>query len=254
VTRPQAAPKSQQPTQPEHVRGKSGKKKKLKDKYADQDEDERQLRMELLGHKPTKLAEKRTPQTEPAVEACAPEAAVEEDAGPEDWTTMENREGWVEEDGVWRRMTPAEKRAIRDKEAAEVRQLLEDEGVTTLSKQEADKLSADQHRFLTPFPQSDDKMNFAMAVCAPYTCLTKYKYKVKVTPGTQKRGKSTKQALALFVGQNDCHEMERTLIKTIPDQEAIAVMVSDAKVSAAGLENAKRNAKKNAKAKKKSNQ
>eukprot|EP01048_Picozoa_sp_COSAG05_P009498 COSAG05_NODE_785_length_7361_cov_460.024397_5_plen_151_part_00 len=32
-------------------RGKKGKAKKLKGKYADQDEDERNLRMELLGHK-----------------------------------------------------------------------------------------------------------------------------------------------------------------------------------------------------------
>ncbi len=37
--------------QPVHRRGKKGKSKKLKGKYADQDEDERRLRMELLGHK-----------------------------------------------------------------------------------------------------------------------------------------------------------------------------------------------------------
>jgi hypothetical protein len=37
--------------QPEHRRGKKGKAKKLKGKYADQDEDERKLRMQLLGHK-----------------------------------------------------------------------------------------------------------------------------------------------------------------------------------------------------------
>jgi hypothetical protein len=35
-------------------RGKRGKAKKLKAKYADQDEDERSIRMELLGHKPKK--------------------------------------------------------------------------------------------------------------------------------------------------------------------------------------------------------
>ena len=37
--------------QPVHRRGKKGKLKKLKGKYADQDDDERRLRMELLGHK-----------------------------------------------------------------------------------------------------------------------------------------------------------------------------------------------------------
>ena len=45
-------------SQPVHRRGKKGKSKKLKGKYADQDEDERRLRMELLGHK--KPGEKHT--------------------------------------------------------------------------------------------------------------------------------------------------------------------------------------------------
>eukprot|EP00656_Telonema_subtile_P058592 TRINITY_DN9969_c0_g1_i3.p1 TRINITY_DN9969_c0_g1~~TRINITY_DN9969_c0_g1_i3.p1 ORF type:complete len:905 (-),score=302.40 TRINITY_DN9969_c0_g1_i3:78-2792(-) len=243
---------AQQPKIPDPVRGKRGQKKKLKDKYADQDEEEREIRMELLGHKAKPAKKQPVPKREesavkatPAEENCVKEAA----APGEEWS-MENREGWVEEDGVWRRLTPAEKRAIRDKESAEVRMLLEEEGVTVLSKEEADKLSADQIKFLTAVPTAEDKINFAMAVCAPYSAVQKYKYKVKVTPGTQKRGKATKQALALFAGQVDGTTVERDLMKIVPDQEAIAVMVSDAKVSAAGLENAKKNAKKNAKARK----
>jgi len=81
-------------------------------------------------------------------------------------------------------MTPAEKRVVRDKESLEIRQLLEDEGITTLSKEDADKLAADQIRSLTAVPTADDKLNFAMAICGPYSSLSKYKYKVKVTPGT----------------------------------------------------------------------
>jgi len=46
--------------QPVHRRGKKGKSKKLRGKYADQDEDERRLRMELLGHKEP---EEKYPQT-----------------------------------------------------------------------------------------------------------------------------------------------------------------------------------------------
>ena len=56
--------------------------------------------------------------------------------------------------------------------------LLEEEGITTLSKEEADKLSAEQVRFLTAVPTPQDTIHFAMAVCAPYTALSKYKYKV----------------------------------------------------------------------------
>lgn len=234
----------------EPVRGKRGQKKKLKGKYADQDDDERAIRMELLGHKPTKSAGDAKPDSEVAVaEAELPEAADGEGSAEPIWS-MEDRAGWIEEDGQWRRLTPAEKRAIRDKEALEVRMLLEEEGITTLSKEEADKLSAEQVRFLTAVPTPQDTIHFAMAVCAPYTALSKYKYKVKVTPGTQKRGKATKQAMSLFTGQSDCTGREREVVRAIPDQEAIAVMVSDSKVSAPGLEKAKRNAKQNAKGKK----
>jgi len=65
----------------EVLRGKSGKKKKLKDKYADQDEDERALRMELLGHKPApKPKNKSSTKSSNATQGAAPaeQAAVVE--------------------------------------------------------------------------------------------------------------------------------------------------------------------------------
>ena len=42
---------------------------------------------------------------------------------------------------------------------------------------------------VTPNPLPEDIIHFAIPVCAPYTALQKYKYKVKLTPGTLKRGK-----------------------------------------------------------------
>lgn len=42
---------------------------------------------------------------------------------------------------------------------------------------------------MTPNPLPEDIIHFAIPVCAPYTSLQKYKYKVKLTPGTLKRGK-----------------------------------------------------------------
>uniref|UniRef100_A0A8C4QEM1 Ribosome quality control complex subunit NEMF n=1 Tax=Eptatretus burgeri TaxID=7764 RepID=A0A8C4QEM1_EPTBU len=42
---------------------------------------------------------------------------------------------------------------------------------------------------LTGQPHVDDLLMFSIPVCAPYTALSNYKYKVKLTPGTQKKGK-----------------------------------------------------------------
>uniref|UniRef100_A0A8C2T320 Ribosome quality control complex subunit NEMF n=1 Tax=Coturnix japonica TaxID=93934 RepID=A0A8C2T320_COTJA len=44
---------------------------------------------------------------------------------------------------------------------------------------------------LTGQPHAEDILLFAVPICAPYTAMTNYKYKVKLTPGTQKKGKGT---------------------------------------------------------------
>uniref|UniRef100_A0A8C7QZQ3 Ribosome quality control complex subunit NEMF n=1 Tax=Oncorhynchus mykiss TaxID=8022 RepID=A0A8C7QZQ3_ONCMY len=44
---------------------------------------------------------------------------------------------------------------------------------------------------LTGQPHPEDVLLFAVPVCAPYTALSNYKHKVKLTPGTQKKGKAT---------------------------------------------------------------
>jgi hypothetical protein len=44
-------------------------------------------------------------------------------------------------------------------------------------------------------PNDDDILMFAIPICAPYAVMHDYKYKVKLTPGTGKRGKATKTAL-----------------------------------------------------------
>ncbi|XP_023283292.1 nuclear export mediator factor Nemf-like [Seriola lalandi dorsalis] len=42
---------------------------------------------------------------------------------------------------------------------------------------------------LTGQPHPEDVLLFAVPVCAPYTALSNYKHKVKLTPGSQKKGK-----------------------------------------------------------------
>ena len=47
---------------------------------------------------------------------------------------------------------------------------------------------------LQGMPREDDVILYALPVCAPYAVLAAYRYKAKLTPGSQKRGKAARQA------------------------------------------------------------
>lgn len=44
---------------------------------------------------------------------------------------------------------------------------------------------------LTGIPLPDDILLFCVPVCGPYSAMNNFKYKVKLTPGSAKRGKGT---------------------------------------------------------------
>lgn len=56
---------------------------------------------------------------------------------------------------------------------------------------------------LTGQPKDIDELLYAIPVCAPYDTLQKYKFKVKLIPGGQKRGKGAKQAADLLTRMPD---------------------------------------------------
>ena len=51
-------------------------------------------------------------------------------------------------------------------------------------------------RQLTGLPAAPDTLLYAVPVVAPYSALGSYKYRAKLTPGNQKKGKAAKQARA----------------------------------------------------------
>jgi hypothetical protein len=51
---------------------------------------------------------------------------------------------------------------------------------------------------LTGVPHRKDVLLFAIPMLAPYSTIQNYKYKVKITPGTQKRGRVQKTIKDLF--------------------------------------------------------
>lgn len=56
---------------------------------------------------------------------------------------------------------------------------------------EEEKLKLNDIDYLTGSPLPNDILHYAVPVCGPYNALQTYKYRVKITPGTAKKGKGT---------------------------------------------------------------
>lgn len=91
---------------------------------------------------------------------------------------------------------------------------------------------------LTGKPQTEDALLYALPVCAPYQSLSQYKYRVKLTPGNQKRGKAAKQCVEILTqhgGDKTAHgERCCELIKRVSDNDWTQTICADVKISAAG--------------------
>ncbi|KAL8168613.1 UNVERIFIED_CONTAM: hypothetical protein K2H54_008091, partial [Gekko kuhli] len=68
---------------------------------------------------------------------------------------------------------------------------------------------------LTGQPHPEDVLLFAVPFCAPYTTMTNYKYKVKLTPGTQRKGKAAKTALHSFMQSKEATPREKDLFRSV---------------------------------------
>jgi hypothetical protein len=109
---------------------------------------------------------------------------------------------------------------------------------------------ADELEKLTGNPTTEDTLLYAVPVCGPYTSMQNLKYRVKLTPGTAKKGKTAKHAVDVFVSSKECSPQEKALIKGLTDPEMVAIMIGDVKLSVPGLFSTlknKKNEKKNSK-------
>ncbi|ORZ14664.1 fibronectin-binding protein A N-terminus-domain-containing protein [Absidia repens] len=222
-------PKQQQPTS---TRGRKGKSKKIKEKYGDQDEEERQLRMEILGSNkgPQPKGKKAKKQAQEKAEKLALEKEREE--------RRKQKEAESDAIPIGDKNLNESVLGTKINETEDIRQLLKEENITMLDGEELASLTSLDSLTATPLP--DDILHFAIPVCAPYPALQKYKYKVKLTPGTLKRGKAIKQAQSVFLNHQETTAREKELIKGVPDMEAINTMMSKVKVSAPNLEASKK--------------
>ncbi|KAL6478119.1 hypothetical protein MHYP_G00139540 [Metynnis hypsauchen] len=207
-------------TQPPLKRGQKNKLKKIKDKYKDQDDEDRELMMKLLGsagsskeekgkkgkkgkgkEEPVKRAPQKLGQKQKAAEKHMVTEA-EQPGGPAEGDTTEQD----------------------DKEADDLDQ--ENPGA-----EEGENILDS----LTGQPYPDDVLLFAAPVCAPYTALSNYKYKVKLTPGTQKKGKAARTAVFSFMRGKEASARERDLFRSVKDTDLSRNMPGKVKVSAPNL-------------------
>ena len=166
---PKAEPKQQQPKK--MTRGKRGKAKRQAAKYAEQDDEDRELAMKLLG---SRAADERR-EAEEAEKVVQKESAEEARA---------------------RRRAQHEKAQKEGLAAEEMRRLTLEEGAQDLDEEEVAQMALLDAFVGTPLP--GDEILEAIPVCAPWTAMAKYKYKVKLQPGQQKKGKAIREILTVW--------------------------------------------------------
>lgn len=110
---------------------------------------------------------------------------------------------------------------------------------------------------LTGKPQQNDLVLYALPICAPYHTLRNYTYRVKLTPGSQRRGKASKQCIEMF-NRTDARSIDRTainhyleLIKGVNVNDWAQIICGDVKISAAGASKVMKKQKAGAKKSKK---
>lgn len=188
------------------VRGKKGKLKKIATKYANQDEEDRKVRMEILGT--TKGLEKQA---------------------------QREKEYKQRKEELDRNRKERQKRA----KETEMKRLLSDDTEDNSSQEWTSIM-----KNLVPKLHVGDKPIGIVPVFGPWQALQKFKFKIKFQPGTVKKGKAIKDILRSIVNaKSDSTETdpdymwpsELSLIRSLKEPELILlVSVGRVKVSIPG--------------------
>ncbi|PIA17725.1 DUF814-domain-containing protein, partial [Coemansia reversa NRRL 1564] len=211
----------QQQKQQQMKRGQRGKAKKIKAKYAEQDQEDRDLRMALLGaagKKDTELTDNSVPsETKGVTDTAESEPRQQQQLPPSIVDQLNALSTGDEEKEVLDQKN-------RDEVAAD-----NDDDVAELPVEQLGVLDT-----LTSAPLAGDNLSFAIPVCAPYPALSQYKYRVKLVPGTMKKGKACKMAQTTILANR-----EKALMKSVPEMEMIPQMLGKVKVTAPNMESIK---------------
>ncbi|KAJ2108613.1 hypothetical protein GGI16_001061 [Coemansia sp. S142-1] len=250
----------QQQQQQQQKRGQKGKLRKMKEKYAEQDDEDRELRMALLGASGKKDIGAILDSSRNAAVVEAPEPDVEADAAavapePLPPSIVDQLKALDVESPA---ADPVAAAAPADEDDDE-------DDAPDLTMEQLSVLDT-----LTSAPLPGDNLGFAIPVCAPYSTLSQYRYRVKLIPGAMKKGKSCKMALTVTLATADANKprstfshdpeeadrlemaailanREKELMKAVPESELIMQMLGKAKVVAPNIESVRQTMKSKAK-------
>jgi hypothetical protein len=153
-------------------RGKRSKAKKIAAKYKYQDEEDRLAAQQLIG---AALGREKAEAEAKAKAQREAEAAFQKE----------------------RRRAQHQRNLKETAEHEEVRKMMLEEGVEVLDDDEVEKMSSLDAFVGTPLP--GDEIIEAIPFCAPWAAMGKVKYKAKLQPGTQKKGRAVKEILDRWI-------------------------------------------------------
>lgn len=223
--RPVKEPPTKDKSKPK--RGTHGKLKRM-EKYKDQDEEERRLRMEILASAgaPKELKGRKAKKGAKAQQSRQPKPR------PKPQVTLEQP---GVQDAAEETTATAQDASLLGKEEQDIDARDEDEAEDENPRDEEQRLLGT----LTGCPVAEDGLLYAVPVCAPYSAMQSFKHKVKVTPGTGRRGKAAKTALTVFLHDKATSPREKDLLRATKDQDLSRNIPGKVKLSAPNLQKRK---------------
>ncbi|KAL2341622.1 hypothetical protein Fmac_009562 [Flemingia macrophylla] len=237
-------------------RGQKGKLKKIKEKYADQDEEERSIRMALLASSGKSIKKEEISSESEALDqgknpGSGPSEALKicykcKKAGHLSRDCKEQQDDLLHRNATGEAEENSKMTAIDTYQADRV--AMEEDDINEIGEEEKEKLN--DVDYLTGNPLLNDILLYAVPVCGPYSAVQSYKYRVKIIPGPAKKGKAAKTAMNLFSHMSEATNREKELMKACTDPELVAAIIGNVKISAAGLTQLKQKQKKGKKSSK----